>query len=114
MSKTNDKSVAADVYAGDTTAPSPTGPATAVFLFRIVADAEPDVLVRIAGIFNIANIAPRRATLRRTSPDQVNISIAIELSLAANAEMIRRKLEQLTCTLSAEWVALNPVLTLPP
>jgi glycine cleavage system regulatory protein len=97
--------VAADVYAGDiATLELPFNTRVTLFLFRIEADPEPDVLARVAGVFNVANIAPRRATLRRESPDMVNITVAIELAGAVTADMIRRKLEQLTCTLSVELV----------
>lgn len=64
----------------------------------IVADPEPDVVARVASIFNIANTVPRRATLQRESTDTVDITVAIELCSDVLADMIRRKLEQLTCT----------------
>jgi hypothetical protein len=62
------------------------------------------VFARVAAIFNIANIASCRATLDRESPDTVNITVLIELGRASVADMLRRKLEQLTCTLSVELV----------
>jgi hypothetical protein len=93
----------ADVYAGDiTTIRSAADTRSTIYCFRVKADAEPDVLARVANIFNIANAAPHQATLLRDSPDVVNVSIAIELSGAAMADMIRRKLEQLTCIISVE------------
>lgn len=104
------KAVAADVYAGDTTSldsSTSTDTSTSIFLFRIEADPEPDVLSRVASIFNIANEVPRRADLRRDSPDQVNICVEIELSRPETADMIRRKLQQLTCTIAAECVAVD-------
>jgi hypothetical protein len=106
----DDKVVAADVYAGDTTAlTSSADTRTNIFLFRIQADAEPDAFARVAGIFNIANTAPRRVALRRTAPDQLNMSVAIELPLDSTADMIRRKLTQLTCTISADYVVIDSV-----
>jgi len=100
-----EKTVAADVYADDHTNPnSSLDTGTTLFLFRIEADAEPGVFARVAAVFNIANIAPRRATLDRESPGTVNIRVFIELARAGIAEMLRRKLEQLTCTLSVEVV----------
>jgi hypothetical protein len=95
--------VTADVYAGDiATIRLATDTRSTIYFFRIKADPEPGVFARVAGIFNIANAAPHRATLLRDSPDVVNISVAIELSGAAMADMIRRKLEQLTCVISVE------------
>jgi hypothetical protein len=101
-----DDFAAADVYAGDLTIADPlTAPATKAFLFSIEAEAHPNVLARVAGIFDIANVAPRSANLRRESSERVKISIGIELANAFTADMIRRKLEQLTCTLSVELIA---------
>jgi glycine cleavage system regulatory protein len=102
-SGTDGQFVTADVYAGDiTTIRSAADTRSTIYCFRVTADAEPDVLARVASIFNIANAAPRQATLLRDSPHVVNISVAIELPSAAMADMIRRKLEQLTCVITVE------------
>jgi hypothetical protein len=103
LSETDEQFVKADVYAGDiTTIRLAVDTRSTIYCFRVKADAEPDVLARVASIFNIANAAPHRATLLRDSPDVVNMSIAIELSGAAMADSIRRKLEQLTCVICVE------------
>jgi hypothetical protein len=95
--------IAADVYAGDVADPnSSSDTGASLFLFRIEADPEPDVFARVAATFNIANIAPRRASLRRGSPGTVSIMVAIELTGAGIADLIRRKLQQLTSTVSVE------------
>ena len=102
-SGTDEQCVTADVYAGDiTTVRSAADTRSTIYLFRVKADPEPDVLARVASIFNIANAAPHQATLLRDSPDVVNMSVAIELPGAAMADMIRRKLEQLTCVIAVE------------
>jgi len=102
-SGTDRQFVKADAYAGSiTTIRSAADTRSRLYCFRVKADAEPDVLARVANIFNIANAAPHRAILLRDSPDVVNVSVAIELSGAAMADMIRRKLEQLTCVISVE------------
>jgi hypothetical protein len=101
--------IAADVYAGDVTTPTRSADiGTTFYLFRVEADLEPDVFARVACIFNIANCAPHRATLCRQSASAVTITVAIELSGAGVADMIRRKLEQLTSTLSVELVIGEP------
>jgi glycine cleavage system regulatory protein len=97
----------ADVYAGDIATQQGPEVAGSVFVFRIEADAEPDTFARVAAVFNIANGAPRRVSLRRGAPGQVNITIEIELPRSTTAEMIRRKLEQLTCTILAECVVAD-------
>ena len=96
----------ADVYAGDiTTIEVEADTQSTIYCFRIKADAAPDVLGRVASIFNIANAAPHRATLLRDSPDMVNMSVAIELASAAMADLIRRKLDQLTCVIAVDLVS---------
>jgi hypothetical protein len=109
VSAPNDKPVAADVYAGDIAAVAPlTATGSTVFLFRIAADADADVFARVASVFNIGNVAPQRASLWQAAHGQVHISIAVELSSATTADLIRRKLEQLTCTLSVDCVVSDP------
>jgi (p)ppGpp synthase/HD superfamily hydrolase len=97
---TGDNPPTADVYAGDTATPDTS--ASSIYAFAIQADAEPDVFARVAIVFNIANVAPQSATMRRESPDQVAISVAIELTNTNTPDMIRRKLMQLTCVTSVE------------
>lgn len=109
MSEPNDNPAAADVYAGDIAAvTSSTVGGSSVFLFRIAADADADVFARIASVFNIANSAPQRASLWQAASGQVHISVAIALPSAATADLIQRKLEQLTCTLSVDCVMPDP------
>lgn len=95
----------ADVYAGDTAKTRPTE-ACAVFSYEIRAEVEPDVLVRIAGICNLANVAPRRMALLRAA-DEIQVQIELDAIAAATAESIRRKLLQLTCVNSVVLAYLN-------
>jgi glycine cleavage system regulatory protein len=105
MSAPNEKPVAADVYAGDIAALTPsTRTESSVFLFRVAADAEADVFARVASVFNIGNIAPQQVSLRQAAAGQVHISVAIELPSTTTADLIQRKLQQLTCTLSVDCV----------
>jgi hypothetical protein len=66
------------------------------FLFEIDADAEPDIWGRVAGVFNLANVAPVKATLARPNTDQVRLTVAMQSISATMADFIRRKLLQLT------------------
>lgn len=98
MSSDTRTAAIADVYAGDVASTGASRASAAqVFAYRVEADAEPDVLARIAGICNLANVAPRRVTLDRL--DRVSVLVEIELDgiSAATADSIRRKLLQLTC-----------------
>jgi len=95
----------ADVYAGDT-AKTQHAAAGTVFAYEIHADVEPDVLTRIAGICNLANVAPRRMNLVRAA-DEIQVRIELDAITAATAESIRRKLLQLTCVDSVALAYLN-------
>ncbi|MBS0613240.1 MAG: hypothetical protein JSS24_08730, partial [Proteobacteria bacterium] len=64
------------------------------------------VLVRIAGICNLANVAPRRMALLRAA-DEIQVQIELDAIAAATAESIRRKLLQLTCVNSVVLAYLN-------
>jgi len=96
----NDQVAVADVYAGDAGAQCRDEGVGTLFLFVIEADPEPDVLARVAMIFNIANVAPRSVKFQRKSEGNVAMTVAIPLVGGVQADMIRRKLEQLTCVLS--------------
>jgi hypothetical protein len=98
----------ADVYAGDTRAADlSTEPGLDVFLFAIEADAEADVLGRVANLINLANRVPRSVTLQRQSLERVHILIEMEQISAGIADMIRRKLIQLTCIISVDLTIQN-------
>ncbi|HEY3654712.1 MAG TPA: hypothetical protein VGL34_06960 [Steroidobacteraceae bacterium] len=100
----------ADVYAGDTTnLVQSAGQPEMVYLYAIEADAEPDVLARVANLFNLANVAPLSAELRRKPTDQVGISVAIGPMSFVIAGMIHRKLAQLTCVNNVELTTDTPV-----
>jgi hypothetical protein len=88
----------ADVYAGDmANADRTDGCAAAAYMFAVRAEAEPSAFARVANVFNIANVAPRSAQLRRELGGDLVIAVVIDLTGDSTAEMIRRKLEQLTC-----------------
>jgi hypothetical protein len=56
----------------------------------------------IANLFNAANVAPLNATLHRPSPHRVHMSVRMGRISATTADMIQRKLLQLTCVTSVE------------
>jgi NAD(P)-dependent dehydrogenase (short-subunit alcohol dehydrogenase family) len=98
MGSAPDSNPVADVYAGDTAQAQQKGRATdEAFLFTIEADADADVFGRIANLFNLANVAPESASLHRLSADRVRMTVNLAHVSGFTADMIRRKLEQLTC-----------------
>jgi hypothetical protein len=82
----------------------PSGPKSPLVCvtYRIRADAHPDVLLRIAGVLNYANRAPWSLTMRASGAEQVLIDTVLRDVPALMADMIRRKLTQLTCVISVE------------
>lgn len=82
----------------------PDGPESPVVsvAYRISADTHPDVLLRIAGTLNFANQAPSTFSMRLSGVEQVIIETSLPAVPALLADMIRRKLMQLTCVISVE------------
>jgi hypothetical protein len=88
-----------DLYSGSDNSHG-NGPLSRVpcaFRFRVEADADPDVLARVANQLNIANMAPAMASLAMREDGTVLIQIEFNAITAALAESIHRKIEQLTC-----------------
>ncbi len=110
MTETGNNVTAADVYTGDT-APLDlsSGLATNVYRYAIDADAEPDVLARVASLLNLANRVPLAVSLRRKAFERVHIAADMEQISATTADMIRRKLMQLTCVVEVELIFRNSV-----
>ena len=100
MNEAGDQLAVADVYAGDAGAQRADDGVRTLFLFVIEADPQPDVLLRVAMIFNLANVAPRSVRFQRQSEGNATIEIVMPVLGGAQADLLRRKLEQLTCTLS--------------
>jgi hypothetical protein len=107
---TSDRAAVADVYAADLGIQgSPREHAGTLFAFAIEADAQPDVLARVASVFNLANRPPQAATLRWESLEQVYIAIDMAQITPAVADSIRRKLVQLTCVTAVEMTVRTAV-----
>ena len=100
MSEGGDQVAVADVYAGDAGGKWRDGGVGTIFRFIIEAAPEPDMLARVAMIFNLANVAPLSVNFQRKSEGTATMAVSILLPGDVQADLIRRKLEQLTCTLS--------------
>lgn len=90
----------ADVYPGDVATPGsqPTGGV----LFTVLTDGEPDALLRVTTQLRLGNVMPRSGSFA-TSPDgSVSMRFEVQGLSAASAELIRRKLLQVTSVYSAE------------
>ena len=89
-----------DVYADDLAQVFGSPQARIGIVFRIEADADPDVFQRIVNPLILANRVPLRATLvRRQSEDDAIVCLNVHLEPIALTvvQLIARKLEQLTC-----------------
>ena len=86
----------ADVYADDFglqdgTKIARSGAAT----FSLVADAHPDLVLRVGAALNLLNVAPRVFHME-SQPDGVAAVSALVDCAESQAELIARKLQQLT------------------
>jgi hypothetical protein len=89
----------ADVYAGDEdlNLARPQAALSGLAIIRLRADADPDVLFRIAAQLNFLNCAPARFTLEQGSEGQVVAEIHVRECSEFSIDMACRKLERLTC-----------------
>ena len=97
-----------DVYAGDTAFSGDGTPPGAGFIceYRIRADADPDVLCRVANQLNYANAAPWRVELVQDDEGIAIISVEMRDIRQTVSESIRRKLMQQTCVIE---VSIRPI-----
>lgn len=105
----------ADVYAGDLAMSSRdlSAKAPRTFVFKVEADADPDALLRIVNQLNLANRAPAALTLVGSQDETVLVEARIDLLTMELADLITRKLAQLTCVREAQCSA-TAVEQLPP
>lgn len=87
----------ADVYAGDTDAASNAAATLPVaFRYTVIADAAPDVLVRVSMTLALGSQCPLAVTLTRPEPDIACIDATLPDIVPQSADYIRRKLLQIT------------------
>lgn len=93
-----------DVYAGDNdlTGRSTSSDRTSTVRIAVRADADPDVLLRVAAQLNLFNRAPASFTLRCPHDEEVIMDITIANCPDLLVDMVCRKLAQLTCVHSVE------------
>jgi hypothetical protein len=65
--------------------------------FHIVADADPNVLLRIGAILNLLNIAPRAFHMETNAEGLVAVHALVDQCGEHQADLVARKLGQLTC-----------------
>jgi hypothetical protein len=71
--------------------PQPVGAAT----FNIFADADPDLLGRVGAVLNLFNVAPRAFRMEASQDGTANVVALVDCH-ASQAELVARKLQQLT------------------
>lgn len=69
--------------------------------FSIIADADPDVLVRLAAILNLLNVAPRAFQLDAVN-EMATVHALVDQCTERQADYVARKLRQLTCVHSVD------------
>jgi hypothetical protein len=92
-----------DVYADDEALGSAAAASSSerVADFSIIADADPDVLLRLAAILNLLNVAPRAFRLE-TVDGTATVRALVDGCTELQADYAARKLRQLTCVHSVE------------
>ena len=92
-----------DVYAGDDdqTRAQPDALHPDV-LFIVEADPDPDALVRISGIVSLTNRALLSGHMITDPAGRLSITLEVSGVPVATQELIRRKLQQLTCVTAAD------------
>lgn len=90
----------ADVYPGDVATPGsqPTGGV----LFSVLTDGEPDALLRVTTQLRLGNVMPRSGSFAANADGSVSMRFEVHGLSAATAELIRRKLLQVSSVYSAE------------
>jgi hypothetical protein len=97
----------ADVYAADTALSTSGRPAvTGTFSFSIEADADPDILSKVANQFNLANVAPARANFTSGAGGIALVIVEMRGITPAIADLIGRKLTQLSSVRAVDVAAL--------
>jgi hypothetical protein len=74
------------------------------FVIRLVADADPDVLLRVSAQLNFLNEAPIGVSFERSADDTAAMTIILRCS-ARSADLVCRKLEQLTSVVAVSATA---------
>ncbi len=96
----NDRRPLQDVYPGDVKSMvSPQPVVRAIFEVRV--DADPGALTRVAAILALSNVAPMRVSCERESSDDLVILAVLERLAANSADLILRKLRQLSVVTDA-------------
>jgi hypothetical protein len=94
----------ADVYAADDDLLPDVG--TSVpdeqFVVTVIADADADVLLRIAAQLNLLNNAPKRFNFERCIDDTVKVEIVVAGCSLRAIDLVCRKLEQLTSVIQCQ------------
>lgn len=87
-----------DVYAGDQSlnAGGAQENRLAWTEITLTADADPDILLRVAATLNTLNEAPHSFHMTRQERDEVRITVTLLKCSERRSEMLRRKLETLT------------------
>lgn len=87
----------ADVYPGDDDArkgakrAQPQGAAT----FKVVADADPDLILRVGAALNLLNVAPREFHMEARPEGTASVKALVDCA-EAQADLIARKLQRIT------------------
>lgn len=85
-----------DVYSGDE--PSESAPQRhRLCRYVVITDLEPFALAQVVQPMGLTNVAPTSLTCVRIADERLQIVIDLREIAISSAELLRRKLDQLTC-----------------
>jgi hypothetical protein len=93
-----------DVYSGDLTNANASVPLVRV-AFDVRVDSDPGALPRVASTLALANVSPLRLSCERSITDELIITAVLDGITATVAELILRKLQQLSVVVEASSAA---------
>jgi hypothetical protein len=89
-----------DVYSGDLTTARGSLPLVRA-VFNVRAEVDPGALPRVAATLALANFAPQRLHCEQAAPGELVITAWLDGITAVSAELILRKLQQLSIVVEA-------------
>jgi hypothetical protein len=87
---------------GDLPEPADSSARLLAHRFVIEADADGPALTRISAMLELGNCCPSSLRLKRRASDMVRIYTVLTGLTAIQADLIRRKLDQLSCVRSVD------------
>jgi hypothetical protein len=84
-----------DLYSGSSTAGHGDAHATGSATFNVIADADPNLILRVGAALNLLNVAPREFRMEARPEGRAAVEARVDCA-EAQADLVARKLRQIT------------------